>query len=193
MIADDVDQQAVALEVARHPAQALEVGADLRDTLRRAGVERLESLRPQHAVGLQAVRGLEALDRLDQGLVVVRLVARIEDALARGGQAGAQRGHARAARTGLERRPGGDPWPVAAGEQSLLSEQLGAQRAVERQIGRLRLHRRGEVGRLQHAREFARTLVGVGRRSEVPLAVERVRIDLAVTELEEQRGQGVGE
>ena len=193
MIADDVDEQAVAAKVGGNPAQALEVGTDLLDPARRAGVQGEHRLRADDAVGLQAVTGLEALDRLDQRRIVMAGTAGgfIETRFGLDQQAFAQRRDTRTARTRAQGRPARHLGPVAQHGQRLIVREALHQCAIERQIGRMRVDRRAQITRLQHRRQLARAFVRIGRRREVPLPIQRARIDLAVAKLEQQFDQRV--
>ena len=70
-VSAEVHQHVVALHVLRHPAQTLQVDANLRHTLRRADIERFDRLLPQRRIDCQAGTLLEALHRLDQHWVVM--------------------------------------------------------------------------------------------------------------------------
>lgn len=102
-----------------------------------------------------------------------------------------QRRDTRTARTRAQGRPARHLGPVAQHGERLIVREALHQCAIERQIGRMRVDRRAQIARLQHRRQVARAFVRIGRRREVPLPIQRARIDLAVAKLEQQRGQRV--
>ena len=160
----DVDVQVAVPEVARHPADALEVDDHLGEPGLRRRVHRGERQGADHAVVVQAVVALEGLDRLLERGVEARpdgLGVRHDVAEAR--QPGAELGDARAAVAGMERRAVGDRGaPVLGPGERLEPRLLGDKPRIVRA-------RRREVG--EHGVERARAEPRHQRRGRRPIGM----------------------
>lgn len=137
---------------------------------------------------------LKALDRrLERRVVAPRIAHRVQPFFTVQREPRAQGRHARAALARTQRGAGRDGRPVAGCGLDRVFGQSRLQRPIERRGRRLGLDRRLQVCPLQQLRQREGARVGVGGRGEVPFAVKRARVELAVAQLLHHPGERVAQ